>query len=456
MRLTLAEVLQSIDGECHGRGAPDLSFPAVSTDTRNLQPGSLFVAIHGERYDAHDFVGQAAAAGAAALVVHRDLPAQPVPVLRVADTLTALGAIARHVRRRQGLRVLAITGSVGKTTTKEMAAALLRAQGRRVVQSPGNWNNRVGLPLTLLSANGDEEAAVLELGISEPGEMSALTRICEPDVAVVTAAAMAHTEGLGSVEQVAREKLAIAEGLAAAGVLVLPHGDSLLRPTPGVKTVTFGWEAGADLHATGFRNLGPDGCRFVVDGQPFRLRLPGRHNATNALAALAGARALGYGLEEASKALSELRPAPLRGEHRTTRGGAHLIVDCYNANPSATTAALETLRDLATTGRKVAILGEMRELGRWTESAHAEVGRAAVRAGVDELHLLGAATTWVREGAAAAGLAPERIWLYGDREALAAAVSRRLRQGDWVLIKGSRALGLEFVAQTLEENGADH
>jgi UDP-N-acetylmuramoyl-tripeptide--D-alanyl-D-alanine ligase len=451
MRLDLDALVQATGGVAEARGAR--TFTGVSTDTRSITPGALFVALVGPHHDGHDYLAEAARRGAAGVVIHRGEAPPGTSAVRVADTLSALGALGHWVRTQLALRVIAVTGSVGKTTTKEMAAALLRGAGLRTLQTPGNWNNRVGLPLTLLGARGDEQAAVLELGISEVGEMAHLTRICEPDVAVVTAVAECHTEGLGCLEDIAREKLAIARGLRRKGTLVLPHGDPLLRAPPGAQVQTFGWEEGADLRGRQWAPATAGRSAFRVEGLEISLSLPGRHNATNALAALAAVRALGVGWAGAAETLAGLRPAALRGEVRTTPGQAHLLVDCYNANPRAVEAALETLGELARTDRRIAILGEMRELGGLAPAAHARVGRAAARLPVDELHLLGPATEWTRDGATAAGLPAERIWIYEDREALAAAVSRRLRPRDWVLVKGSRAMGLEAVADALSSWG---
>lgn len=447
MRFRLDEVARATEGRADG--PPALVFEGVSTDSRSIVPGSLFVALEGPHHDGHDHLSEAVARGATGVLVHRGEAPAGAAAVRVGDTLVGLGCLGRHVRRRLGLRVLAVTGSVGKTTTKELAAAILRGEGLRTLQTPGNWNNRVGLPLTLLGAKGDEQAAVLELGISEPGEMAHLTGICEPDAAVVTAVAECHAEGLGTLEDIAREKLAVALGLGSGGTLVLPHGDPLLAPPYGVETLTFGWGEGADVRGREPASLGPGGTRFRVEGRDFRLALPGRHNASNALAALAGVRALGVGWDRAAESLAFVRATPLRGEVRSTPGGAHLLVDCYNANPRAVEAALSTLAELAAGARMLAVLGEMRELGALGPEGHARIGRAAAALPLQELHLLGSATAAARDAAIAAGLPADRIWLHGDRESLAAAVFGRLRAGDWVLVKGSRALGLEAVADTL-------
>lgn len=450
MKFTLREATAATDGIVQNPPSGELLLEDVCTDTRNLRAGSLFVALHGPRFDGHAFLDEAVARGASALVVHREVPPPGVPTIRVDDTLEALGALGRMVRRKLGLAVLAVTGSVGKTTTKELAAAVLREAGIPTLQTPGNWNNRVGLPRTLLGAGGDERAAVLELGISVPGEMAFLTEICEPDAALVTAVAECHTEGLGGLENVAREKLTVVRGLRPGGVLVLPHADPLLPPPSGTRSLTFGWDPGADVAGERYESLGPTGARFRVDGVDIRLALPGRHNATNALAALAGLRALGIPWERGIEGLAAVRPAALRGEIRALAAGTNLLVDCYNANPQAVAAALSNLREMAGSARMIAVLGEMRELGPLSEACHTRVGEVAADVGICELHLLGGNTEWIREGAAARGLSPDRIWIYEDRDALAAAVWRRVRPGDWILIKGSRALGLEAVAEALE------
>ncbi|MBI5442894.1 MAG: UDP-N-acetylmuramoyl-tripeptide--D-alanyl-D-alanine ligase [Deltaproteobacteria bacterium] len=448
MRLSLSDVLAATGGTLEGPSAP-VTFGAVSTDTREIGEGSLFLALKGERFDGHDFVEEALRRGAAGVVLSAGPAPGSVPAVRVADTLLALGALGRFVRRRLGLRVIAVTGSVGKTTTKEMIGALLRAEGLRVLQTPGNLNNRIGLPLTLLSAVGDEETAVLELGVSEPGEMAHLTRICEPDVAVITAVAACHTERLGSVEGVAREKLSIAQGLREGGTLVLPFGEPLLVAPAGVRAARFGWEPGAELRGEGLELHGNDGSSFRLGSVELDLPLPGRHNAENALAALAAVRACGFSAERAPEALASLRPSPLRGEVRAGVHGARLYVDCYNANPRAMEAALETVATLAGSSRRVAVLGEMKELGELCREGHARVGRVAARLGYDELHLLGESCRWVGEAAVEAGLAPGKARVYGGKEELSEALPGRLGPGDWVLIKGSRAMGLEAVAERL-------
>lgn len=450
MRLTLAEALAATGGVAVGAAAAETEFARVSTDTREDLSGALFVALKGERFDGHAFLDAAAAHGARGVLVSGEasVPAG-LAGIRVDDTLEALGLLARHVRRKLGLKVAAVTGSFGKTTTKDMAVALLKAAGKRVLSTPGNLNNRIGLPLTLLAARGDEEIAVLELGISEPGEMALLSAICEPDAALVTGVGAAHTQGLGDVAGVAAEKLLIASRLAAGGVLLLPHGEPLLKAPAGVVVKTFGEQRGADRR--GGIALSPDGAgsTLTVEGRTLTVPLPGRHNAQNALAAWALVRELGVEIPEGLDPLAGLKPARLRGEVRRTAGGVNVLVDCYNANPGALAAALETLSRLAGDARKLLVLGEMRELGALTEAAHRQAGVAAAKLGAARLILLGQATEFAARAALAAGMPADAVLRCATREEATNALREFAKPGDWVLIKGSRAARLDEVADAL-------
>jgi UDP-N-acetylmuramoyl-tripeptide--D-alanyl-D-alanine ligase len=455
MRISFADAARATGGTAEGPGGEGIVFEGVATDTRTDLRGRLFVALRGERFDGHDFLAEAATKGAAGVLFSRGNPPADVPALRVDDTLAALGRLGRWARRRPGFRVAAVTGSFGKTTTKDLAVALLRAGGGTVLGTEGNLNNRIGLPMTLLRGRGDEEYGVLELGVSVPGEMAHLAAVCEPDVALVTGVGAAHTEGLGSLAGVAEEKLDVAGGLPPGGTLLLPHGDPLLIPPPelaerGVRVVSFGWEAGASVRGESLESLGAGGSRFRVEGRTVRVGLAGRHNAANALAAWALARALGAPMPEGEDVFAAVATPRLRGEIRPGPKGTTLLVDCYNANPRAVAAALDTLAELAGASRKIFVLGEMRELGTLEESAHREIGRLAVERGVSILHLVGPAARWAGEGAAEAGLDPARIHRHPDRQGVAESLAATLAEGDWVLIKGSRAAGLDHVAEALE------
>jgi UDP-N-acetylmuramoyl-tripeptide--D-alanyl-D-alanine ligase len=459
VKLSLDEVLQATGGELVGRaqGAETL-FEAVTTDSRSALAGCLFVALKGERFDGHDFVAQAAAAGAAGVLVdHGEIP-EGVLVVQVGETLEALGLLARHVRRKIGFRLGAITGSFGKTTTKEMAAAMLESAGRKTLRTPGNLNNLIGLPLTLLGAGGDESDAVVELGINVPGDMARLAEICEPDAALITGVGEAHTEGLGSVEGVAAEKLGIGAGLGrreAAGTLLLPYGQRLLQPESSrhIRVVTFGWTPQADVVGSDWTSEGETGSRFQVDGREIQVPWPGKHNADNALAAWALIRAMGAADEVGDDPLATLAVDPLRGHVCNGPNGSRLLVDCYNANPRAVAAALDTLTELAGDARKLAVLGEMKELGHLDEASHREMGRAAVEAGVEQLFLLGESTRFTADEAVKAGLPPDAVQWFNKRESLIRRLLESARSGSasWL----SRYVALNRRRQAAKSGMAD-
>lgn len=457
MILTLAEVEAAVEGELGGGFDLGITFSGVSTDSRKPALGKLFVPLAGKNFDGHNYMEAAADNGAAGFLASKKIVGSKAvknfPTVFVDDTMEALGRLALFVRRKLGLKVIAVTGSAGKTTTKEMAAKLINDSGIKVLKTPGNFNNLIGLPLTLLGAVGDEKAAVLELGISEPGEMEKLSAICEPDAAVVTSVAACHTEGLGDVEGVAREKLKIASAMRRGGTLILPRSDSWLSncaASVDADRLWFGWEEDADVRGYNYENLGAGGSRFSVDGTEVQVGLPGRHNATNALAAIAAVKTLGIDLTKAGKALASMTASPLRGELRRTKSGVNIIVDCYNANPKAVCAALELLADLAKGAKKIAALGEMLELGDLSKSGHETIGEKAASLGVDELHLVGESCVWTKKAAIEKGMSEKQILLHNNVESLADALVSRASAVDWVLIKGSRALGMEKAAALLE------
>lgn len=456
MKFLLSEALAATGGALlRGEGAKTV-FEGVSTDTRKELAGTLFVALPGERFDAHDFLDKAVSGGAAGLLVSKDTGVKGAAVIKVPDTLAALGSLGRMARRKAGYKLAAVTGSFGKTTTKELALRLLRGAGVKTLGTPGNLNNLIGLPLTLLGAAGDEKFAVVELGISVPAEMERLAKICEPDVALVTGVGPAHTEGLGDVAGVAREKLSIAEGLASGGTLILPHGDPAIEKAAeklrkDIRIVTFGWEKGADFRGEGYESLGEKGSSFYAGGRKVFLPLPGRHNASNALAALALVANLGVSLPPGEELFGREGAASLRGEIAEGPNGSHLLVDCYNANPGAVKAALDTLADLAGGGKKVLVLGDMRELGTLSASEHSSIGVYAVEKGVGELFLLGPETAHTAEAAGKAGLPAAKIHMAGSIEALSEELPAVLGKGDWVLIKGSRAHKLDLLLSLLRK-----
>jgi UDP-N-acetylmuramoyl-tripeptide--D-alanyl-D-alanine ligase len=448
---TLAQAVAQAGGHLVGA---DAGFGRVVTDSRSDCTAGLFVALKGERFDAHAFVPQAATNGAVAALVERPLPLD-LPQWVVDDTRLGLGRLAAVWRDRIPARVVAITGSNGKTTCKEMVAAILGQVGS-VRATQGNLNNDIGMPLTLLRAR-DEDWLVLEMGANHPGEIGYLTDIARPQAALITNAGRAHLEGFGSVEGVARAKGEIARGLPPDGTFVVP-GDSpwigLWRDlAQGRRVLTFGLDPSCEVRADPAAVTGDWGeagfaTRFDADvaGQRCTLTvaLAGLHNIRNALAAAALATALGIGPEAVSAGLASLRPVPGRLEPKDL-GGLRLIDDTYNANPDSVQAAIDVLVGLA--GRPVLVLGDLGELGPAAARLHREVGEAARAAGVKALYAAGDLS---RE--AVIGFGPGPGAHHFDHQAdLISALRRDLDPGDIVLVKGSRRAAMDLVVAALAQ-----
>lgn len=428
---------------------PDTGFAGVSTDSRSTEPGQLFVALKGPNFDGHDFVATAAARGAAAALLERPVDVG-IPWLRVPDTLEALGRMAADWRGRFELPVLAVTGSYGKTTVKEMMAAITATRGE-VLATRGNLNNEIGLPLTLFRLDETHRAAVLELGANHAGEIARLTAMARPAVGVVTAAGPVHLEGFGSVAGVARGKGELFAGLPADGTAVINCDDAfapLWRELAGARRVVgFGQAAQAAFRAEQLRqSLDADGpvLEFLLvtpDGSaPARVALAGRHNAMNALAAAAATWAGGWSLDEIVTGLTRVRGVKGRMNLRKARSGALLIDDTYNANPAALEAAIEYATSLP--GETWLVLGDMGELGPDAAELHAAAGEFARRHGVVRLYAVG-----TEAAAAAAAFGAGRH--FEDMDALAAALEAELPAGVNLLVKGSRFMRLETLVERL-------
>ena len=429
----------------------DNSYAGVSTDTRSLRERELFVALKGERFDGHDYLSDARLAGVGAVVVRHGTPRWPgFDWFEVDDTLAALGALARHRREALAGKVVAITGTTGKTSTKELAAAALGAR-LRVHKSERNLNNLVGVPLTLLAAPIEAEAAVVECGASVPGEIGKLREVVRPDVAVVTTVAEAHLEGFGGLDGVFTEKLALLAGAPTAVVGTLPP--RLAEAARGVakRVVTAGLEAGADWSAEHVTLL-PDGRpRFTVRGVTVELPLFGRHMVANALVALAVADAVGVPLAEAAAGLAGARLPAGRSEVLELEG-VTVINDCYNANPSSFGAALDLLAALRGERRAVVVAGTMRELGAASRDLHREVAERIAAAQPDVVAAVG---DFVPAFEALKSRPKGQTLLTGGTpEAVAAGLKERLRPGDVVLLKASRAVQLERLIPLLWPSAA--
>jgi UDP-N-acetylmuramoyl-tripeptide--D-alanyl-D-alanine ligase len=453
--LTLADVLEATGGtlaHCAGESAAGLALDGVSIDSRTIARGALFVAIRGPRFDGHDFAADAAGRGARAVVMDRVAEAAGLPVVRVADTSRALADLARLVRRRVSIPVVGITGSVGKTTTKEMAAALLATRGP-VLKTEGNLNNQYGLPLTLLRLRPEHSAAVIEMGMSAPGEIRALAMLAEPDVAVITRVAPVHLEFFPSLDAIAEAKAEILEGLGTRGTAVLNGDDPRLRRIGARlegRVVWFGRDRRFDVSAESWRGTAA-GMRFDlrVGGRSLDVALPlaGPHFVANFLAAAGVAHVLGVPPEAMAEAALALKPARHRGEVVPLGERVVLLDDCYNSSPDALEAAVVAL-GLLPGQRRVAILGDMLELGPTGPALHRERGRD-LAGKADVVIGVGPLAAEIVEGAREAGVDPAALHHFaGAAEAAAGAVALA-SAGDAVLVKASRGVRLEAVVDAL-------
>ena len=440
--------------------SPPPGVEGVSTDTRTLARGALFVALRGDRFDAHDFLEEAARRGAAAAVVSSAWAAThaaPVPVLAVEDTLAALGAVARLHRSRFAIPLVGVTGSNGKTTTREMIASILATRGP-VLRTEGNLNNEVGVPLTLLGLDRTHWAAVVEMGMNHAGEIDRIARIAGPRIGVVTLAAAAHVEGLGSVDAVADAKAELYRALPADGIAVANADDERMLHralASGRRVVTFSAAPGrADVSVLHVEQGARDGLRFSLGIGNREIPVPvpalvGAHNAANAAAAAAAAVTLGCTDREVASGLARVEPVGRRLRLERLASGLLLLDDCYNANPSSMTAALRTLAEIAGAEgrRRVAVLGDMLELGPVEVESHRRLGEEAARAGLAALAAFGPRSRHAAEAARAAGLAAFHT---EDVDALAGWTRETLRPpGDALLVKGSRGMKLERLVEAL-------
>jgi len=436
----------------------EANFSCVGTDSRRIRSGQLFVALRGENFDGHDFVLKAAEEGATAALVdalwasaNTDVP---LPLIVVADTRVALGALAAHWRARFDIPLIGVTGSNGKTTVKEMCAAIMAAQSRRdgreanaVLATTGNLNNDIGLPLTLLELRDTHSCAVIEMGMNRPGEIASLAQIARPTVAIVTNAQRAHLQGLGTLVDIAREKGAIYQGLPEDGVAIInaddPHADYWRTLNTGRKIVSFGLTQPADVSGRcELHGLGARLCLVSPEGTvDIALAVPGEHNVRNALGAAAACLAAGACLDAVVDGLGAFTGTRGRLQSGPGVNGATVVDDSYNANPDSVRAAIDVLA--STPGRKILILGDMGEIGRTSAQVHDEIGGYAKSKGVDALFALG------EMSAVAARNFGDGGQHFRTVEALVSAVKKQLDDETVVLVKGSRFMRMERVADAL-------
>jgi UDP-N-acetylmuramoyl-tripeptide--D-alanyl-D-alanine ligase len=447
VKSTVGELARLMRGDIE-MGSSEARFEGgVSIDSRTLGAGDLFFAIIGPRHDGHDFVKDVVARGAAGVVASKNVEIAPPPFLiRVSDTTRALQDLAGGLRERQAMRVVGITGSMGKTTTKEAAARAIGC-AKSVLKTEGNLNNHYGLPLTLLRVS-DEEVAVLEMGMSAAGEIARLTEIAKPDVGVLTNVAEVHLEFFEGLSAIAQAKGELFEGLGPEAIAVVNADDPLVleqaRRFAGRK-IRFGLDRPAEIRASGIRGT-PTGLRFVVErgGEAFEVEtsLRGRHNVYNLLAGLAAASALDVPFGKAASALAGLGPARHRGERLEFDPGFLVIDETYNSNPRALRAAIDSLAEEGAE-RRIAVLGGMLELGERSEDMHRDAGQYLARRGVDRLVGVGELGRLIVAGAREGGLSAERLSSVASAEEAGELLRDELRSGDVVLLKASRGVALE-------------
>ena len=446
-------------------GSPDTILSGASIDTRSIRPGELFIAIRGQNYDAHGFLDKAIESGATALLVQEDwLSAHSLPsgpdIIAAEDTTRALGALARGHRRQFSGPVVAITGSNGKTSTKELTYSILSAS-EPCLKNEGNLNNEFGLPLTLLRRESDHRAAVVEMGMNHRGEIARLVEIAAPDVGVITNVGTAHIEHLGSIEEIALEKSDLIAGMKPEGTAVLNADDARVlgqRARGPERVLTFGHSPTADIR--------PEAIRFDAEGFfAFRLCTPlgnvdvrvrgwAETTVVNALAAAGAAVAAGSTLDQIQTGLNEFTAVPGRMQCVETRAGTHILDDSYNANPQSVRNALETLARVKSEGRSIAVLGEMGELGTEASWAHREIGQFAAETGTDLLFVMGEHAEELARAAIEAGMPRENVSVCEHHGEIAEAIQATSRAEDWILVKGSRSMKMERIVQNLTSQGA--
>jgi UDP-N-acetylmuramoyl-tripeptide--D-alanyl-D-alanine ligase len=434
------------------QGDPAIVIDSVSTDSRDVKSGDLFIALKGERFDGHDFIGEAVNKGVKAVVtslVMNNLPIN-IGVVLVKDTLIALQDIAAFYRRLFDVPITAITGSTGKTTTKDMIHTLLAAKFN-VLKSEGNLNNQIGLPLTLFKLNGTHQMAVVEMGMSGFNEISRLTAIAEPTLGVITNIGLSHIENLGSRENILKAKLELFERFDKRCTAILNADDDLLwglKSKLSFPVIYYGTKNGIALRAENIESLNGKGISYTLhtEGEKHRISLsvPGRHNVYNSMAAVATARYFGVEFEHILSAFQNLRTHKMRLEITSLKEGITVIDDAYNASPDSVVSAISVLKDLPGK-RKIAILGDMLELGDYSEYAHSFVGKAVFNNGIDTLITKGDLSRVIATQAQILGMGKDRVFSLDSNADVKFMLETFVESGDTILVKGSRGMKMEEI-----------
>ena len=452
---TVKDILISTGGSMLSGKEKDM-LVGVSTDTRRLKPGELFVSIKGDRFDGHNFILDAVSKGAGAVLVqdgcitNSGFDMQSVSFISVPDSIKALGDIARFHRSRFIMPLIGITGSNGKTTTKEMTAGIL-ARKMNVLKNFGTENNQIGVPLTLMRLAPEHKVTVLEMGTNHLGEIGRLSEISRPTMAVITNIGPSHLEHLKDLETVLKAKSEILEYIDGKEAKLVINGDDeiLNKIKTGLKLVKFGLNKDFDFYAEKI-NLEPDGINFKLNGKwDIEIGLVGRHNVYNALAAIAASWDFGVSIEDIKEALREFRVPNMRMEVKRL-GDIKIINDTYNSNPLSMKQAIDALKDMTTKGRKILVAGDMLELGTLSGRFHHLMGRQAAESGIDLIVAVGKLAEHIAKGAQEAGMSGKKIKLCNLTKEACGAVLQLIKKGDTVLVKGSRAMKMEQIVTELE------
>lgn len=454
--IAIKELAEAINGEV--RISEDtVKSTGVAIDSRTIQPGEIFFAIRGDNFDGHDFVAPALERGACIAVVEGDIPLHESfnnSIVRVDNTVTALGRFAAWYRRQISAKVIAITGSVGKTTTRHILYEIL-SRHFRCRQARNSFNNHIGVPLTILAAEPDDEILLVEMGSNSPGEIEKLSTVARPDIALITLVAPAHLEGFGSIENIIVEKSAIAKGLSSEGTLFM-NGDqpdlvNFVRSHYSVKKQTFGTSAACDIRGGQLKTEGGRGS-FAIDGHMINVPLAGMASVQNCLAAWAVCRHLGLELQDFEKAVGLLKPYSMRLTQEQF-GSVTVLNDCYNANPASMVNALKCLNTLnpKNSGRRVFISGCMAEMGSHSESLHVQLGRDAAFNGVEILLAAGPFAPQIAQGVYEADKQPVAVQDYENTDKLCDNLHKWIQPDDIILVKGSRAARLEKAVERIKE-----
>lgn len=464
---SLNDVLKATAGTLVS-GLPETFFHGISTDSRSIKKGNLFVALKGDQFDGHDFLKAVIKEGAVGILAHDEGKINQIPsgsissVIKVVDTQVALGDLAQAWRKKFNIPVIGLTGSSGKTTTKEMIAAILGRE-KNILKTEGNLNNLIGLPQTIFRLNAKHEIMILEMGTNIRGEIKRLTQIAQPNIGLITNIGPAHLAGFGSVDVVTEEKKDLFFNMPPSGIAIINLDDKAVATSNeqwrGAK-VTFSMSPNADISVKDIEKNGARGVSFnlVIDGnaQKVEMKIVGLHHVYNAMAAAAVAFATGIDQKTIAEGLAAFRPFSGRMEMIKLHNGSFLLDDSYNANPASVREALMTLKDLKTNRNGFVFLGDMLELGVESEEMHRKIGMLMATIGVNALFLQGDFSKITAGGAQEGGLSPENIFFLSDKENGIDYLKKHLKKGDWILVKGSRGMKMErIVAQIRDHFGGD-